>query len=60
MANGMWCSASSWIASPSSFAVTLGSGTRLTIASRPETEMTALVPLMPAFSMHSRIASVTT
>ena len=44
MANGMWCSASSWMASASSLAVTLGSGTRLTIASRPETEMIALVP----------------
>src|SRR6266404_3588456 len=56
----MWCSASSWIASPSSLGVTLGSGTRFTIASRPETEMIALVPLMPAFSTHSLIASVTT
>jgi len=59
MANGIWCSASSWIASPSSFAVTFGSGTRFTIASRPETEMTALVPLIPAFSTHSLMASVT-
>jgi hypothetical protein len=40
--------------------VTFGSGTRFTIASRPETEMTALVPLIPAFSTHSLMASVTT
>ena len=48
------------IASASSLAQTLGRGTRLVMASRPEIEMTAAVLLIPARSTHSLIASVTT
>jgi len=41
------------------FGVTLGRGTRFMMASRPETEMTAAVALMPAFCTHSLTASLT-
>ncbi len=57
MANGMWCSASSRMASASSFWLTRGSGTRLTIESRPETETTALLAETLALPTHSLMAS---
>ena len=47
------------MASASSFAVTLGNGTRFTMPSRPDTEIAAAVFVMPAFCTHSRMASLT-
>ncbi len=47
------------IASASSLAPTLGRGTRLVMASRPETEITAALLLIPALSTASLTASAT-
>ena len=60
MAKGMWCSASRRMASASSLVLTFGSGTRFTMESRPETEITAAVLTIPALRTHSLMASVTT
>ncbi len=59
MAKGMWCSASRRMASSSSLGVALGNETRLTIESRPETEITAAVLVIPALPRHSLMASLT-